>query len=195
MAAFHLLVVCTGNICRSPAAELLLRQGLYERTKPGTPDCVAVSSAGLGCDDGWPVDPPVAELLHELHVAGGDDLRSRVLRSAIISNADLVLTATRQHRFHIGEHWPAAYRRTFTLGEASELLQQADLSALPASPYERGCALVDWLADERSVRQISEGSDLADPHGRRPADYRDMMQRLVPMTETILEALAPHPPA
>ncbi len=175
-----------------PAAELLLRKGLHERQERDAVDYVAVSSAGLGCDDGWPVDPPVAELLRELQVAGGDGFRSRMVRSDIVLDADLVLIATRRHRFHTGEHWPAAYRHTFTLGEAAELLQQAELSALPASPYQRGCALVDWLTDERSARQISDGSDLADPHSRRAADYRDMMQRLVPMTETILGALAPH---
>lgn len=190
MSCFHVLVVCTGNICRSAAAELLLRQGLHERCGLRATDAVTVSSAGLGCHDGWAVDPPVATLLQELGVKGGEMFRSRALTESMVTAADIILTATRAHRFRIGERWPAAYRHTFVLGEAAELLKEADLSALPPSYDQRCCALVDWLADERGVRQVSGDCDLTDPHGRRTADYREMMQRLVPMTQVILDAVA-----
>lgn len=194
MSSFHVLVVCTGNICRSPAAELLLRRGLDQRWGLLAADAVSVGSAGLGCYDGWPVDAPVAELLQELDVKGWEAFRSRALTDSLVTAADLILTATRGHRFRIGEQWPAAYRRTFALGEAAELLRQVDPAALPTSFGDRSRALVDWLADERGVRQIADDYDLADPYGRRTADYREMMQRLVPMTNVIVDAMAAAPP-
>ena len=194
LSSFHVLVVCTGNICRSPAAELLLRRGLDQRWGQLGADAVTVGSAGLGCYDGWPVDPPVAELLQELDVNGWKAFRSRTLTDSLVTAADLILTATRGHRFRIGEQWPAAYRRAFALGEAAELLRQLDLAALPTSSDDRNRALVDWLADERGVRQIADNYDLADPYGRRTADYREMMQRVVPMTQVIVDAMAPAPP-
>ena len=55
----HVLVVCIGNICRSPTAELLFRQKLSHR------ESVRVSSAGLGALVGRPMDSQAMRILHE----------------------------------------------------------------------------------------------------------------------------------
>ena len=51
--SFRVLFVCTGNICRSPMAEGLLRHILPERLKSK----VTVSSAGTHAIDGNPAEP------------------------------------------------------------------------------------------------------------------------------------------
>jgi len=47
----EIVVVCYGNICRSPMGEVLLQRGLDERLGEGA---VLVTSAGIGADDGRP---------------------------------------------------------------------------------------------------------------------------------------------
>ncbi len=191
-SSLTVLVVCTGNICRSPSAELLLGHGLEQRRQAGaSAEGCAVTSAGLGCYDGWPIDPPVANLLEADGVPGWQEFRSQAVTDALVSSADLVLTATRAHRFRIGERWPEAYQRTFALGEASGLVESGDLARLPVSFPDRGHALVGWLAEERGVRQVPDAYDLADPHGRQPADYEQMMTRLKHMVAVLLDAFVP----
>lgn len=47
----EIVVVCYGNICRSPMGEVLLQRALDERLGEGT---ILVTSAGIGADDGRP---------------------------------------------------------------------------------------------------------------------------------------------
>lgn len=59
----HITFVCSGNICRSPSAELVLRERLAEA---GLADRVEVSSAGTGpWHVGEPIDPRAGEVLAE----------------------------------------------------------------------------------------------------------------------------------
>ena len=92
------LFVCTGNICRSPAAERLLRRDL-DRTVGGIAGLsgVHVSSAGTGALVGEPITPPMAQLVAG---AGGDVERfsARQLTASIVRGADLVITMTSAHR-------------------------------------------------------------------------------------------------
>ena len=59
MSITHLLVVCVGNICRSPMAEALLRDALTG------PEDIIVESAGLGALVGQAADKHAVELMKE----------------------------------------------------------------------------------------------------------------------------------
>ena len=87
----HVLVVCVGNICRSPMAEALLRKGLG-------PDAeITVSSAGIGALVGFPAAEHAVELMHE----GGLDIfdhRARQLNADLIAAADLILVMESRHK-------------------------------------------------------------------------------------------------
>ena len=85
----RILIVCVGNICRSPVAECLLRHHLVERD-------VTVESAGLGALVGKPMDTTALQLLHE-HGVDGSSHRARQLTKDMLRKADLVMAMERGH--------------------------------------------------------------------------------------------------
>lgn len=113
MAPFAILTVCTGNICRSPAAERLLAHTLASGD-------VRVRSAGVGAVVGSSIAPGVVAHLDADGVPSGD-FRARQITEEIIDGADLVLALTRAHRARVTELSPRAVRRTFTLREMARI--------------------------------------------------------------------------
>src|SRR3954452_11668693 len=97
----RVLFVCTGNICRPPSAEMLLRARLDDLLGPDARS-IELSSAGLGTPGGWVLDPHVAELLRSSGIANVERFRSRRVDADVLTDADLVLTSTKQHRRSIG---------------------------------------------------------------------------------------------
>lgn len=94
--AFSVLMVCTGNICRSPMAEGLLSQQLPEILKP----LVSVSSAGTHGLHGNRAEP----LAVRAAAAHGVDIshhRARILDARMVRSADLVLGMENYHLNYI----------------------------------------------------------------------------------------------
>ena len=93
-----ILLVCTGNTCRSPMAELILRRSLEER---GRSD-VVVSSAGTGAWDSAPVSEGayLVSLEHDLDLS---EHGARLLNRDLVEAADLILVMARHHRGRVEE--------------------------------------------------------------------------------------------
>ncbi|KVW87355.1 low molecular weight protein-tyrosine-phosphatase [Burkholderia cepacia] len=105
----NILVVCTGNICRSPIGEALLRSRL-----PG----VEVASAGTSALVGEPADGFAIAVSAE----SGIDLsahRAQQLTAALVRGADVVLTMEVRHKRAIVERYPFALGRVFQLDKQS----------------------------------------------------------------------------
>lgn len=103
----RILVVCTGNICRSPVAEAMLRRALPAKR---------LSSAGLGALVGHGVEPTARELAEAdgLDVAGHQALQ---LTREMLADADLILVMSPGQRRAVGELAPQALGKTMLLGK------------------------------------------------------------------------------
>ena len=173
---FAVLAVCTANICRSPVMEVLLRDRLDG-------DRFEVASAGVRGWDRQPIDPMAAAELQRLGHASAT-FRSRSIDSSLVESADLVLTATREHRSDVLAANPKALRRTFTL------LEFATLSGLVDAGGPE--ALVSQAAQHR--RLAPADVDVIDPYRRGPDVHRATADQIDAAVATIaqrLNALAP----
>jgi protein-tyrosine phosphatase len=182
---FVILAVCTGNVCRSPAVERLLRRRLGPT--------VAVTSAGTSALVGEPIAAPMAELLLTCG-ANADGFHARLVLAELIEAADLVLPATRAHRSLVVEMWPAAVRRTFTVREFARLLGQIDDTLLPAGrPDERLRAAIPLAAAQRGrTRVLPTEDDIVDPYGRDRDAYRAAFGSILPAVATVVRVATGH---
>ena len=106
----RILVVCVGNICRSPMAEAVLRHALKEQEE------IIVESAGLGAMVDWPASEHAEVLMAER----GLDIsshRARQLTPELIHEADLILVMETGHKKAIEAEDVTARGKVFRLGE------------------------------------------------------------------------------
>lgn len=199
--AFTILTVCSGNLCRSPMAEQLLRARLGDL--PG----VGVESAGVVAQDGDPMPTEAAALSRSY---GGDPSghSARRLVEAQIANANLVLAMAREHRRDVVTLWPRASRYTFTVREFARLAEGIDaddfasIDSLPGDDVPgRLNAAIELLASRRGFVDAAptpEDDDVIDPYRRDDAAYALSGQQLVPAVEAVVALLrraAAHPGA
>lgn len=177
---FTVLTVCTGNICRSPLAESLLRMVLR-----GLP--VHVHSAGTGALVGEPMSEQNRFIAAELGVPDADAHRARQLVPEHVRDSDLVFALSREHRRAIVELVPRASRRVFTLREFARLAEATELSELTPSPDDR---VEQRLRDAVDLIAAMRGTipppadpadeDVIDPYRQPDEVYARSARQLVP---------------
>jgi protein-tyrosine phosphatase len=114
LASYMIVLVCTGNTCRSPMAEILLKKRLADRLKCTIAELedrgIVVMSAGVSAAPGGRA---AAEAIQAMRERGLDlsPHESQPLSDRVVRFADLILTMTRGHREAIVEHWAEAEPR------------------------------------------------------------------------------------
>ena len=157
------IVVCTGNVCRSPIAEGLLRRATENRPVGAA---ITVSSAGTAGWEGSPATPEAVEAAAERGVDISGHVATR-LRPGMAADADLVLCMAGEHRDLIARDEPETASRAFTLKELVRLLEDGARAGATPTPHP----------DE----------DIADPlglplesYGAIASELDDWIDRLVP---------------
>ncbi|QEW02161.1 low molecular weight phosphatase family protein [Microbacterium lushaniae] len=189
----EILTVCTGNICRSPLAEQVLRTRLR-------PLDVTVASAGTHAMIDSPMPPEAARMAASLGVAPDDSAahRGRWLSERELVSPDLVLAMTREHRRDIVELAPARVRSTFTVREFerlatglpdAELRQAAD--AAGTDPHVRVRAALSLLTSRRGEAAPAAASDddVIDPYRRSWETYQRSTAQLLPGLAEVVRVL------
>ncbi|MGJ9372653.1 low molecular weight phosphatase family protein [Nesterenkonia sp. CF4.4] len=191
-APFSVLVVCTGNVCRSPQTAQLLQAKIEEAGEPW-PSSVVVASAGTRALEGSPMDEHSAGLAAKLG-ATGTDHKARQLTPGMIEEADLVLCMAREHRSGVVRAAPRSSRKAFLLTEFADLLEGVEQASSrqfePLPPPGLGVSapsLPEQLRQgvERAAAQRGlvpprdpDTIDVLDPYQRSPKVYRESAEQV-----------------
>ncbi|MGQ0701354.1 MAG: low molecular weight protein-tyrosine-phosphatase [Panacagrimonas sp.] len=138
----RILIVCTGNICRSPIAEGLLRARLQGTER-------RVLSAGTSALIGYPADPLAVEVAME----GGVDIgghRAQQVTLPLLAAMDLVLTLDQSHSNWITRQYPQLRGRVHKLLKWQGDQDVPDPYRQPRSAFEEVHSQIrqgidDWL--------------------------------------------------
>lgn len=193
--SFKILFVCTGNVCRSPIAERLTRHELDTRLHERAAGRIVVESAGTWGHEGAPMEAHAATVLGEYGVDSGN-FAGRELLDEHVVEADLVLTATLDHRAQVISMGHAAGLRTFTLKEFTRLVGSIDPATLPAvgagpEVTERARALVRAAAALRGwlLAASPEADEVDDPYGAPIGMFRNCGEEIFHALDPVLTAL------
>jgi len=182
-----ILVVCTGNVCRSPVAEGLLRSALEGRFGDRAP---SVGSAGTM---GWEGQPAQRGSVDAAAALGIDiaSHRGRFLRRDDVEEASLVLAMAREHREGVVALVPDAAERTFTLKELVRLLEALPPAVADGDPAARLGSRVAQASELR--RSAFAGNrydeDVADPLGMPTVVYEAVAGELAEWVGRLAEGL------
>lgn len=107
----NILIVCVGNICRSPMGEAIFKHIAQQADIP-----VSISSAGIAAMEGYQADPVVKQLLTDQGIDCSWH-RARQLTKEMLSEADLVLVMEDGHRKEIERIYPSFCGKVHLLGK------------------------------------------------------------------------------
>ncbi len=179
---FHILTVCTGNICRSPLAESILRIDL-------DPKVFTISSAGIMAVENGKVPDPQLRIAKSVGVTDLERHRATQITAGKMGISDLILGLSRGHRKRIARMEPTALPRLFTMREFAHLAQYVTPDDIEeqiegaSSPLHAAVAAVN--AKRGMVTPVLTGDDLdvVDPFRQSRSVYKESRDQLVPATE------------
>lgn len=136
------LVICIGNICRSPMAEALLRQRVLAKD-------VQIASAGTHAMLGSPMDP-LAQAVLQMHEVPTHWHRARQVDRNMLHRAELILLMENAQLKSVLRLAPEVRGKTFLIGKWQQQLEIADPYRRPKLAFEQtyehlSRCVDDWL--------------------------------------------------
>lgn len=198
VGGYRILAVCTGNVCRSPFLERVLRAAFdrlaVETGRAEWASGIDVASAGTNALIGSPMTVEMLALAEAYRIPATPHV-ARQLEPAHLTDADLVLALARAHRAAVARTLPTASRRAFTLLEFARLLEDAADSGatIGAGPVRATMtALVDAAAMRRGLAIAPDDpadDDIEDPYGRDDATYRRSSAAILDAARRIMTSI------
>ncbi len=184
MRKINLLVVCSANQARSPAAVAVFRQALDRDLRSARHQPWRIQSAGTDAEPGRPIWPQMAAAM----TGRGLDVsphRARLVTVDMLEASDLVLTMTEDQRQRVNRALPEMTARTFTLKEADRLLSSAQWDPAWDGTHE----IVERMHRLRPVVPTpSEAEDIRDP----VPGSASLSRRVLAEIERLVERVSQH---
>lgn len=191
MVAADVLVVCTGNVCRSPYLERRLQAELDDSWGAGQ---IVVASAGTHALAHAPINQTGARLLRSYGADPGG-FEARPLVAPMLDGVGLVITMTREHRSQVTRMSPRLLPRTHALRDLAQLATAIDVSDVPAADDTSARAWLGLVAPLLAARRglapplAPQESGVVDPYGRGEAAYAQMAEQIEACLPAVLRVL------
>lgn len=181
MMGGSILVVCTGNICRSPVGEALLAHNLGDSN-------LVVSSAGTRAMVGSASAPEATDYIQS-SLGNHTEHKAIQLTAGLAEASDLILTMTEEHRAWVTHLAPRTVRRAYTMLEFARMLPEL-------GAQERFPSLKNFVSASAPLRgranTYGAPNDITDPYGGSPEEYAVSFALIADATHIIATEITKH---